>query len=362
MARGPEPAPRRRATVASRGGVRLRSGCRRARWTADSVRSPTKEHGFESVTGDTAGGKARKGGERAAWTAGIATTILMAAASAHGAAEEAAPTVADQVGLLRLLGAGLIGALLVKLLDIGYQVLRSRSERRRTARRFVDEHLDPVLKAADELVGKLRSLAMADFRTLRARQGSHERYHDLVDVLYLVARFWASLELFRRGGQTVSAVRDKRGKRLAAFADCLESRRVRIVRRSSQRAVAELALVPGDEGMEVIRFVDFVRRFEKDPTTQRWLKPVERTLERMQHTADRQRLLRYGIVVHAMIDTLDPKHDVSKDRRAYPDKLSYKSWNELERRVFRVYLTFVKGTRKYLGPPRRRPQGGGRRP
>ena len=114
--------------------------------------------------------------------------------------------------------------------------------------------------------------------------------------------------------------------------------------------------------MEVIRFVDFVRRFEEEAQVQRWLKPVERTLERMQHTADRQRLLRYGIVVHAMIDTLDPEHDVSKDRRAYADKLSYKSWNELERRVFRVYLKFVKETQKYLGPPRRRPQGGRRRP
>ena len=202
---------------------------------------------------------------------------------------------------------------------------------------------------------------MADFKTLRARHGSHERNHDLVDVLYLMARLWASLELFRDGGQTVSAIRDTRGKRLAAFADCLESRRVRIVRRSSQRAVAELALVPGDEGVEVIRFVDFVRRFEKDAEAQRWLVRVERALGRMEHTADRQRLLRYGIVVHAMIDTLDPEHEVSKDRRSYAGKLSYKSWNELERRVFRVYLKFVAGTEKYLGPPRRRPQGGGRR-
>lgn len=285
----------------------------------------------------------------------------MATASAAGAAEGASPTLADQVGLLRLLGAGLLGALLVKVLEIGYQEVRRGSERRRTARRFVDEHLDPVLKAADELVGKLRSLAMADFRTLRAQHGSHERNHDLVDILYLVARFWASLEVFRGGGQTVSVVRDTRGKRLAAFADCLESRRVRLIRRSSQRAVAELALVPGDAGMEVIRFVEFVRRIEEEAEAQRWLAPVERVLGRMEHTADRQRLLRYGIVVHAMIDTLDPEHEVSKDRRTYADKLSYKSWNELERRVFRVYLKFVKGTQKYLGPPRRRPQGGGRR-
>ena len=304
---------------------------------------------------------APKRGGGVAWNACIAMTVLMAMASAHGATEVPATTVADQIGLLRLLGAGLLGALLVKLLDIAYQEARRGSERRRTARRFVDEHLDPVLKAADELVGKLRSLAMADFKTLRSRHGSHERNHDLIDLLYLVARLWASLELFRSGSQTVSVVRDKRGKQLATFADCLESRRVRIVRRSSQRAVAELALVPGNEDVEVIRFVDFVQLFEEDREARRWLAPVERALGRMEHTADRQRLLRYGIVVHAMIDSLDPEHEVSRDRRSYPHKLSYKSWNELERRVFRVYLKFVSGRQKYLGPPRRRPQGRGRR-
>ena len=135
---------------------------------------------------------------------------------------------------------------------------------------------------------------------------------------------------------------------------------MRIVRRSSQRAVAELALVPRGE-RDVIRFVDFVRLFEEDAESKRWLAPVARVVGRMDHTADRQRLLRYGIVVHAMVDTLDPAHKVSRSRQSYPHKLSNKSWNELERRMFRVYLEFVKGTRKYLGPPRRRPQAGRRR-
>ncbi len=291
----------------------------------------------------------------------VATTVLLAVAIVQAEAEAPARTVADQLGLLRLLGAGLLGALLVKVLEIGYQEVRRGSERRRNARQFVDQHLDPVLKAADELVGKLRSLAMADFKTLHTLHISHERNHDLVDLLYLVAKLWASLELFRGGGQTVSVDRDTRGRRLAAFADCLESRRVRIVRRSSQRAVAELALIARDGQVRVIRFVDFVQRFEEDAEARRWLAPLVRVLGRMEHRADRQRLLRYGIVVHAMIDTLDTAHKVSKDRRSYPHKLSYKSWNELERRVFRVYLTFVKETRKYLGPPRRRPQGERRR-
>ena len=269
--------------------------------------------------------------------------------------ESASPAGQPEVEILRLIGAGFIGALLVKLLDIAYQELRRRSERRTTARRFVDENLDPVLRAADEVVGKLRSLATEDFQTLRGARSSQARHHDLVDILYLLARLWASLEVFRNGAQTVSVVRDRRGKRLTSFMDCMESRGVRILRRSSQRAVAELLLVPRDGGQDTIRFVDFVRMFEEDEEARRWLSPLTRAFDRMEHTADRQRLLRYGIVIHAMIDDLDPRHEVSRDRPSYPDKLSRRSWRDLKYRVFRVYLTDVRETEKYLGPPTRRP-------
>lgn len=59
------------------------------------------------------------------------------------------------IELLKLLVAAQGGGLTVKALHIGYQELRRRFERRVSARRYVDGNLDPVLKAADELVGKL---------------------------------------------------------------------------------------------------------------------------------------------------------------------------------------------------------------
>ena len=287
----------------------------------------------------------------------VGTLALLVAlpASVRAAAESTASTAPEEIGLTHLLGAGFVGAVLVKFLEFLFQEYRKGSERRRTARRFVDENLDPVLKAADEVVGKLRSLAADDFRTLRQRHSSNARHHDCVDVLYLFAKLWASLEVFRGGGQTVSVVRDKRGKRLTKFVDCMESRRVRIVRRSSQRTVAELALVPGDGHVRSIWFIDFARQFQEDREVQRWLSPLTRVLDRMEHTSDRQRLLRYGIVIHAMIDTLDPHHQVSRDRPSYPHKLSRKSWRDLKYRVFRVYLKFVKRTQKYLGSPGWRP-------
>ncbi|HEX7072470.1 MAG TPA: hypothetical protein VF226_00360 [Hyphomicrobiaceae bacterium] len=60
---------------------------------------------------------------------------------------------------LKLLGAAVGGGVTVKVLDILYQEFRRRSDSSASAKRFVDQHLDPLLKAADEVAGKLRSLA-----------------------------------------------------------------------------------------------------------------------------------------------------------------------------------------------------------
>ena len=281
--------------------------------------------------------------------------VLLMIATAPAAGNSRVSTGMEADWPWEILGAGFLGALIVKLLDYVYHEIRMSSERRRTARRFVNENLDPVLNAADELVGKLRSLAVRDFKTLRRTHSSSERYHDFVDVLYLFAKLWANLEIFRDSGHTISVVRDKRGKTLMQFIDCMESRRMRIVRRSSQRAVAELALIQEDGRYNTIQFIDFVQRLEEDNQAKRWILPLTRVLDRMEHSATRQQLLRYGVVIHAMIDTLDPNHEVSRDRPSYPHKLSKKSWVDLKYRVFGVYLKFVENSKKYLGPPKRRP-------
>jgi hypothetical protein len=82
-----------------------------------------------------------------------------------------------EVTWLQLIGTAVGSALLVKFVDIGYQEVLRRSERARTAARFVDEHLDPVLKAADELFGKLLALGKEDFRSLRTLDGATAPAH-----------------------------------------------------------------------------------------------------------------------------------------------------------------------------------------
>ncbi len=265
-------------------------------------------------------------------------------------------------GWLGLLAAALGGGLVVKFLDILYAEVRRRSESSEEAERFVDEHLDPLLKAADELVGKLVSLAGEDFTSLRNVDPNADRIdnNDFVSLVFLMATFWANIEIIRREGLSVSIVKDVRGQRLQSFLNCIESRGVRIVDRISQRAVGELMLANRQDGtLESRFFVDFVRSMETDPNARRWLRPLAHALSRTRHTSERQRLLKYGIVIHAMIDSLDPGYQVTRRRPSYPNKLSNKSWRDLKYRVFGQYLKFVSEPEKYTGPPKRkRPRRG----
>jgi len=106
-------------------------------------------------------------------------------------------------------------------------------------------------------------------------------------------------------------------------------------------------------GKDTKTFIEFVDAFEIDAATRRWIMPIALFLSRTEHTTERQQLLQYGVVVHALIDTLDPDHLVTRERPSMPNKLSKRSWTGLNYRVFGVYLKFVKNRQKYLGPPKR---------
>src|SRR5688572_28058923 len=116
----------------------------------------------------------------------------------------------------KLLTAALGGGIVVKLLDILYQEVRRRLDNAQSSRRFVDEYLDPLLKAADEVVGKLRSLADEDFKSMHNISLDQERIdnHDVVSLLFLIARLWANIEIIRNEGLSVSIIKDVRGQRL----------------------------------------------------------------------------------------------------------------------------------------------------
>src|SRR5260221_11062885 len=82
-----------------------------------------------------------------------------------------------------------------------FSELLRRRRSAKAARQLIAKHLDPVLKATDELQGKLRSLAEEDFsefRNIPARDIKSADAVNLCGTLYLFAQFWARLEILRR--------------------------------------------------------------------------------------------------------------------------------------------------------------------
>jgi hypothetical protein len=135
--------------------------------------------------------------------------------------------VADEFHWWQAVLAGLGGGSIVKAVDIVYLEIRRLREGSRTATRFVDEHLDPLLKASDELVGKLLALGKEDFRSLRVLDAASSLAdsNELGGLVFLFARFWAQIEIIKREGLSVAIGQDERGQHLENFLDCLESTR-----------------------------------------------------------------------------------------------------------------------------------------
>ena len=110
----------------------------------------------------------------------------------------------------------------------------------------------------------------------------------------------------------------------------------------AQRAIGELTL-------EHSRYIDILREFNRKGELMEWFRPLLEVVQTASvNKRIRQRLLRYGVVVHAMIDTLDPEHHVTKQLPTYANKLSKQSIRDLRYKTFRNYLPFVKDWGKYL--------------
>lgn len=243
--------------------------------------------------------------------------------------------------------------LVAKGTTVLFEQISKRWDAATTAKRIVATQLDPILKAADELHGKLRSLAEEDFREFRElARGAAVEGTDLINLcstVFLFAQFWGRLEILRRVSLHAELTRDKRGKLLIDFLRCLESRRVRLVDRAWQRAIGELTFTDAKPFSDLISFKEFVEMYENNARVREWVTPLEKLLRETRYRDSRQQMLYYGIIVQAMIDTLDPKHSTTRERPSYPNKLSRRAKRTLIGRDFGVYLKDVKNTEKYTG-------------
>lgn len=245
-----------------------------------------------------------------------------------------------------LFGAAFGGAFSAPMLQFAYHEMKEWRGVKRDHSRQVELSLEPLLRAADELAGKLRSLGESDFLAMRGRTSYSLDDSVVASVIFLFVQFWAEVEIVRFSGLSAEVARSEKGKQVQNFLICLQSRRVRLIDRISQRALGELAL----SERRTMNFVEFVKNVGVEPLSERWLAPLISVLGGLDQSASRQKILQYMVVLHALIDTLDPDHAVTRDRPGIPNKLNAASRKALQFRIFGVYLPFVAKPSKYIGP------------
>lgn len=241
-----------------------------------------------------------------------------------------------------LVTAAFSGGLAIKILEYLISGIKYNFKERKDARSLVDKHLDPLLKTADAICGKTISLAQRDFS---APGGTIDG--ELIGLTYLYAAFWSRLVILDRESLGVSLNEDKRGKKLVAFRACLESQRIRLVDKTHQIAVGEIATEMDATPPRTRTIVDFTRKVEEDAHFSTWLAPLKIELANTRAKKTRQRILVYGVVLHAMIDTLDEEHVSTHVRRAHPNKLSLASKRTIKHLVFARYLKGMGAINRY---------------
>jgi hypothetical protein len=238
-----------------------------------------------------------------------------------------------------LFTAATSGGVATKLADYLVDWIKTHRKEKKSAKAIVDAHLDPLLKAADEISGKTISLAKRDFLPLSAKNASDLDFNaDLVGLAYLYGKFWSRIEILEKESLGTSISADVRGKKLSKFIACLGSPDVRLLNRTHQKAIGEITteLLPNG-GLRTIGLVEFEKKIAKG-AEQVWFDPLLQLLKDTPAKATRQRLLVYGVVLHALVDTLDPDHDTTHERPSYPNKLSQESKRRIKHLVFRQYL------------------------
>lgn len=253
--------------------------------------------------------------------------------------------------LLSVFLAALSGGLIAKLIDYPVAWIKASRREKKSAKALVDAHLDPLLKAADAIVGKTTSLAERDFSVQTDQRGlapSSALTQDLVGLAYLYARFWGRINILAEESLGMSLAADKRGAKLQRFIACLGSQRIRLVNRTHQNAIGEITTeLSFNGGRRTIGLVEFGTKIAEAGSADAWCKPLTQLLAKTRTKAARQRLLVYGVVVHALVDTLDPDHQSTHPRMSYANKLSKNSKQEIVHLVFGEYLTEVGATNRY---------------
>jgi hypothetical protein len=212
------------------------------------------------------------------------------------------------------------------------------------------KHLDPILKSASELYGKLESLAKEDFSTFINAKNSNsiDPEHNQKYVLFLFAQFWAHIEYIRLESQYIAVAKIKKGNQLLRFIETFESRKHRIIDRSIQRIIGECLITNNKQKFKIMTLKEFLDALEnKDDNLSKWIQHLEKALLSVNNKEQRQIILRFGVIVAALIDHFDPNHKTVRRRDIYLNKLNPRSKEIIRENLVSHYLPFLQNKETY---------------
>jgi hypothetical protein len=250
-----------------------------------------------------------------------------------------------EILLAFIAGAG--GALSVKAIELWIR----RSEKKETAKNIIKKNLDPILKATDDLVGKLYSLQRKDFLSMPKKADNHsiEKEIETTNLSYYFANFWARIQILRQESIYVNLNSTTEGKHLQNFIRTLEIKEVRLLDRALQRGIGESIIIKNNNGqLDTLNYFEFVEKYDQSARLKMWFEPLCLFFNNLSNCRSLQRTLVYGEIVHSLLDTLDSKHYYARKRPAWPNKLTKKNRKDLRFRIFKNYLPFVKNPEKYF--------------
>lgn len=231
-----------------------------------------------------------------------------------------------------------------------YPDLKRPIETRLAAKKTFYKNLDPILKSSSELYGKLLSLAKEDFSSFINTDNSNatDPEHNQKYVYYLFAQFWAHLEYLRLESQYIDLAKIKKGKNLLRFIETFESRKYRILDRSVQRIIGECLITNEKQKFRILTLKEFLDELNNhESSISRWTRKLETKLLSVSDKDVRQQILRFGVIVAAMIDYFDPEHKTVRRRELYLIKLTKKSLNIIRNQLLNHYLPFIKDKSRY---------------
>lgn len=243
------------------------------------------------------------------------------------------------------------GGILWEGLKFVYPDIKNYFIKRHQAKKIIFNNLDSIIKAADELYGKLESLTKEDFSSFKKKvknsSNSSDPEHNKKYVLYLFAQFWASLENIRLQSNYTSIARIKKGEELLRFIDTIESRKFRILDRSKQRIIGEGMIINANDKFKIIPLYSFLEKIDSDKNFSMWINELELYISSLRSNSDRQRILIFGIVVAALLNHFDPNHKISRRRSIYSHRIKQESSKLIKHVLLEHYLKFIKNKKSY---------------